>query len=464
LRIVGSARGWFLLSSATIYPKYERMLLKEEEILKQKSLHHVEQTRLHWPLVIAALPFFGVVAAFGIAPDTVPDPIELRHVVEEISLPSGPAVVTPEVGHFWREERIQRGDTVANVLARLNVNDPPAMAYLLQAKDVRSLYQLIPGRSIRVVTTENGGLESLSYVNTDGRRLHVKRSESGFSASEEVPPTEQWVMQGSGEIETSLFAATDIAGVPEMVAVQLAEIFSSDVDFHRDLRRGDRFSVIYEALAADGEFVGFGRVLSAEFVNQGNEFRAVYFRDSQGRNGYYTPEGRNMRKAFLRSPIEFSRVTSGFSSSRFHPVLKTWRAHKGIDYGAPTGTRVRSTADGYVTFAGRKGGYGNLVTVRHPNGYTTLYAHLSGIAQGVRPGKRVTQGEVVGTVGSTGLATGPHLHYEFHVNGVHQNPMRLAMPPGPPITAQLLPEFEEAARPLFARLDMLRDTNLARLD
>jgi murein DD-endopeptidase MepM/ murein hydrolase activator NlpD len=440
------------------------MSLKKDEILAQKPWPQVRRTRLHWPLAVAALPFFGVVAAFGIAPDTVPEPIELQHVVEDIALPSSPSAGTHEIGQFWREERIQRGDTVASVLARLNVNDPAALAYLLQSKDVRSLYQLIPGRSIRVVTTADGVLQSLSYVNTDGRRLHVKRSELGFSASEEVPPTEQWVMQSSGEIETSLFAATDVAGVPEMVAVQLAEIFSSDVDFHRDLRRGDRFSVVYEALAADGEFVGFGRVLSAEFVNQGNVFRAVYFRDAQERSGYYTPDGRNMRKAFLRSPIEFSRVTSGFSNSRFHPVLKTWRAHKGIDYGAPIGTRVRATADGYVTFAGRKGGYGNVVTVRHPNGYTTLYAHLSGIAQGVRQGRRVVQGEVVGTVGSTGLATGPHLHYEFHVNGVHQNPMRLAMPPGPPVTAQLLPEFEVAAGPLFARLDMLRDTNLARLD
>ncbi len=440
------------------------MLLKKDEILAQKRQPKVRPLRLHWPLVVAALPFFGVVAAFGIAPDTVPDPVELQHVVEDISLPSGPSTGTDELTRFWREERIRRGDTVASVLARLNVNDPAAFAYLLQAKDVRSLYQLIPGRSIRVVTAEGGGLESLSYVNTDGRRLHVKRSDLGFSALEEVPPTEQWIMQSSGEIETSLFAATDVAGVPEMVAVQLAEIFSSDIDFHRDLRRGDRFSVVYEALAADGEFVGFGRVLSAEFVNQGNVFGAVYFRDAQGRSGYYTPDGRNMRKAFLRSPIEFSRVTSGFSNSRFHPVLKAWRAHKGIDYGAPTGTRVRATADGYVTFAGRKGGYGNVVTVRHPNGYTTLYGHLSGFAQGVRQGRRVIQGEVVGFVGSTGLATGSHLHYEFHVNGVHQNPMRLAMPPGPPITAQLRPEFEEAARPFFARLDMLRDTNLARLD
>ena len=439
------------------------MSLNKYKILAHKPASEPRSLWRHWPVVVAILPFFGVVAAFGIAPDTVPEPIELQHVVEDIALPAAPAASLEEI-RYWREERIQRGDTVASVLARLNVNDADALAYLLQAKDVRSLYQLIPGRSIRVVTTDNGGLASLSYVNTDGRRLHVTRGETGFSSSEELPQTEQWVMQSSGEIETSLFAATDTSGIPEIVALQLAEIFSSDIDFQRDLRRGDRFSVVYEALAADGEFVGFGRVLSAEFVNQGHTFRAVFFRDDQGRNGYYTPDGRNMRKAFLRSPIEFSRVTSGFSSSRFHPVLKTWRAHKGIDYGAPTGTRVRVTSDGYIAFVGRKGGYGNVVTVRHRNGFVTLYAHLSGFSQGLRQGKRLVQGEIVGFVGTTGLATGPHLHYEFHVNGMHQNPMRLAMPPGPPITAQLRPIFDETSRSLFARLDMLRNTDLARLD
>ena len=439
------------------------MSLNEYKILTQKQTPETRSLWRHWPVAVAILPFFGVVAAFGIAPDTVPEPVELQHVVENIALPAAPAASAEET-RYWREERIQRGDTVASVLARLNVNDADALTYLLQAKDVRSLYQLIPGRAIRVVTTDDGGLDSLSYVNTDGRRLHVTRGESGFSSTEELPQTEQWVMHSSGEIETSLFAATDSSGIPEMIALQLAEIFSSDIDFHRDLRRGDRFSVVYEALAADGEFVGFGRVLSAEFVNQGRTLRAVFFRDDRGRNGYYSPDGRNMRKAFLRSPIEFSRVTSGFTSARFHPVLNTWRAHNGIDYGAPTGTRVRVTADGYVTFVGRKGGYGNVVTVRHPNGYVTLYAHLSGFSQGMRQGRRVIQGEMVGFVGSTGLATGPHLHYEFHVNGVHQNPLRLAVPPGPPITAQLRPAFDEFAQPLFARLDLLRNTDLARLE
>ena len=175
-------------------------------------------------------------------------------------------------------------------------------------------------------------------------------------------------MQRAGAIQSRFFSATESSGIPEMVSFQRAETFSSNIDFPRDLRRGDRFSVVYEALAADGEFGGFGRVLSAEFVNQGHTFRAVFFRDDQGRNGYYTPDGRNMRKTFLRSPIEFSRVTSGFSTERFHPILKAWRAHKGIDYGAPAGTRVRATADGHVTFSGRKGGYGNVVIVRHKSG------------------------------------------------------------------------------------------------
>ena len=438
------------------------MLLNKYKILAQNPVSEPRSMWRRWPVAVAVLPFFGVVAAFGIAPDTVPEPVELQHIVEDIELPAAPSAPSEET--FWREERIQRGDTVASILSRLKVDDAEALNYLLQAKDVRSLYQLVPGRTIRAVTTEAGRLVSLSYVNTDGRRLHVTRNDTAFSATEELPQTEQWIMQSSGEIETSLFAATDASGVPETIALQLAEIFSSDIDFQRDLRRGDRFSVVYEALAADGEFSGFGRVLSAEFVNQGHAYRAVFFRDDKGRSGYYTPEGRNMRKTFLRSPIEFSRITSGFTLSRFHPILKSWRAHKGIDYGAPSGTRVRVTADGVVTFMGRKGGYGNVVVVRHPNGYETLYAHLSGFSQGLRRGRRVPQGEVVGFVGSTGLATGPHLHYEFHVNGVHQNPMRLAMPPGPPITGQLRPLFDQTAEPLFARLDMLRNTNLARLD
>ena len=205
-------------------------------------------------------------------------------------------------------------------------------------------------------------------------------------------------------------------------------------------------------------------MLAAEFVNQGKTYQAIYFDYAEGQGGYYTPEGKNLRKQFLRSPLEFSRITSGFSSSRFHPVLQTWRAHKGIDYGAPTGVRVKATADGMVDFVGRQGGYGNVIVLRHQSKYTTWYGHLSGYAKNLRKGKRVAQGELIGYVGATGLATGPHLHYEFRVNDVHQNPLRVAMPAAPPITPEIRPRFDRIAQPLFGRLLLLRGTNLARLD
>jgi murein DD-endopeptidase MepM/ murein hydrolase activator NlpD len=440
------------------------MYLKKEEILAQKDPRHPASRLARWPVILAALPFFGVVAAFGIAPDTVPERIDIRHVVEEIPLPAEELAAQTGDDRFWREERIRRGDTVATILARLGVDDPEASSYLLQARDVRSLYQLVPGRAVRAVTTSGGRLDRLTYLNTDSKRLLVERTQYGFRAIEEMPALEARVTHSSGEITTSLFGATDAAGLHDNVAIQLADVFSSDIDFHRDLRKGDRFSVIYEANYSDGEFVGVGRVLAAEFINQGRVYRAVRFEDDEGRGGFYTPEGRNVRKAFLRSPLEFSRITSGFSSSRFHPLLKTWRAHRGIDYAAPTGTRVRATADGVVTEIGWRGGYGRLIKVRHANGYGTLYGHLSGFSEGVARGKRVVQGQVIGFVGSTGLATGPHLHYEFLVNGTQANPMRLALPPGPPITERLQSAFEEASRPFFARLDVLRHTNLAQLD
>ncbi|MCW5655139.1 M23 family metallopeptidase, partial [Hydrogenophaga sp.] len=264
--------------------------------------------------------------------------------------------------------------------------------------------------------------------------------------------------------QTSLFGATDAAGIPDAIAVQMAEVFSGDVDFYRDLRRGDRFSIMYEALEADGEFVRPGRILAAEFVNQGRVLRAVYFEDPNGRGSYYTPDGRNMRRAFLRSPLEFSRITSGFTTARFHPILQKWRAHKGIDYAAPVGTPVRATADAVAATVGHQKGYGNVIVLRHANSIQTVYAHLSGFRRDLRAGTRVQQGEVIGYVGMTGLATGPHLHYEFHVNGLHVDPLRSAPQPGPPITAQLRPAFQTAARDMVERLEQIRELNLAALE
>jgi murein DD-endopeptidase MepM/ murein hydrolase activator NlpD len=417
-----------------------------------------------WLAAMAAVPLLGMVAAFGIAPDTTTETVVLHRVIEDIPMAVAPLAEAPSREDFWREERIQRGDTIASLLARLQVDDPKASAYLRSARHVRSLYQLVPGRTVRAVTTEKGELRTLRYLNGDGTELVVQKRGDDFFAREEPLETEQRVLMSSGEIQTSLFAATDAAGLSDGVAVQLADIFSSEVDFHRDLRPGDRFAVVFEAFYNNGEFVRTGRIVAAEFTNAGRTYRAVYFQDAQGRGGYYTPEGKNMRKTFLRSPLEFSRISSGFSSSRLHPVLNTWRAHKGVDYAAPTGTRVKSTADGYVQFVGRQGGYGNLVVIRHNNGYSTAYGHLSAFAKGLHAGQRVNQGDVIAFVGMTGLATGPHLHYEFRVNGVHQNPLKLAVPPGPPITGDVRTAFEERVKPMVEQLELIHGMNLAAIN
>jgi murein DD-endopeptidase MepM/ murein hydrolase activator NlpD len=252
--------------------------------------------------------------------------------------------------------------------------------------------------------------------------------------------------------------------MPDGVTMQIADIFSGDVDFHRDLRKGDRFAVVYEAFHHNGRLLKSGRVLAAEFVNDRKALRAVWFDDAeQGRGGYFAPDGKNLRKAFLRSPLEFSRVTSGFAM-RFHPILQQWRAHKGVDYGAPTGTRVRATADGVVDFAGTQGGYGKVVILRHHGGITTAYAHLNGFAGDVRRGARVAQGDTIGFVGATGWATGPHLHYEFRVNDQHRNPLTIAMPAAEPVPAERMPAFTVAARRLAGQLELLADVRLAALE
>ena len=410
-----------------------------------------------------AVPCFGVVAAFGIAPETLIEKVTISNVLEELPLP----VLTPVVGDsaqaFTREERIQRGDTVASLLARLQVDDPEAAQFLRNNKQARALYQLIPGRTVRATVAADGKLASLRYLN-GATLLSVDRAGDAFSVMEAQVQLEQRVLMKSTEIRNSLFGATDAAGLSDAIATQIADIFSTDIDFHRDLRKGDRFSVVYEVFYHKGEPVKSGRVLAAEFINQGKAYQAMYFNYAENTGDYYTPDGKNLRKQFLRSPLEFSRITSGFTNARFHPVLQTWRAHKGIDYGAPTGTRVKATADGVVDIAGRQGGYGNVVVLRHQSKYTTWYGHLSGIAKGLRKGQRVAQGEVIGFVGATGLATGPHLHYEFRISDVHQNPLRVAMPAAPPITPEQKPKFAQNARLYAERLTLLRTTNLARLD
>jgi len=384
-----------------------------------------------------AVPCFSVVAAFGIAPDTLVDKVTFNNVVEELTLPTLAPVADREAG-FAREERIQRGDTVASLLARLQIDDPAATQVLRNNAQAKALYQLIPGKVVRATATSEGKLLSLRYL-SGSNLVSIDRAADNFVVKQEAVDLERRVLMKSAEIRNSLFGATDAAGLPDTIATQIAEIFSTDIDFHRDLRKGDRFSVVYEVFYDRGEPLKSGRVLAAEFVNQGKAYTAVYFNYAENEGGYYTADGKNLRK-------------------------QTWRAHKGIDYGAPTGTRVKATADGVVDIAGRQGGYGNVVVLRHQSKFTTWYGHLSGIAKGLHKGKRVMQGEVIGFVGATGLATGPHLHYEFRINDVHQNPLRVAMPAALPISPEMKPKFEQTAKLYTERLDLLRTTNLARLD
>jgi murein DD-endopeptidase MepM/ murein hydrolase activator NlpD len=435
----------------------------DRTILAQKLLRLIAGSRLVRVGVALVLPFIGIVAAFGIAPDTVTDPVARRQVVQELDLRTALAAGEDQEG-YWREERIRRGDSLASLLERLRVDDPAAFRHLRSLRSARALYNLVPGRTVHARATRDGYLLELRYQ-VGGKVFHAQRRDDVIHVSEAPAEFERRVVMASTQVETSLFAASDAAGLPDAVAVQLADIFSTDIDFHRDLRRGDHFSVVYEMYYDRSEPARAGRVLAAEFINVGKLYRAIYYQQDGKPGGYYTPDGRNIRKAFLRSPIELSRITSGFSNSRFHPVLRTWRAHRGIDYGAPTGTRVKATGDGVVEFVGRDhNGYGNLVVLRHQSKTTTWYGHLSRFAEGISRGARVSQSQVVGYVGATGLATGPHLHYEFRINDVHQNPLRVVVPAGPPIGPENLPAFEAAIAPLAQSLRLLRSTNLVRLD
>jgi murein DD-endopeptidase MepM/ murein hydrolase activator NlpD len=380
-------------------------------------------------------------AAFAIAP-LAPDASTLpQRVLVEASQPEA---IAPQLealaAHEFdlnRSDTIRPGDTAGTLLERLGVADASAVAFLRGDPSTRRLFEGRSGRLVQVRAGEDGRLKSLvarspapraEQVASHFTRLSVTRDARGeWQAIDETLPLQSQARLASGTIRSSLFAASEEARIPDAVAIQMAEIFAADIDMHRELRRGDTFSVVYEELSADGEpwpwTQGAGRVLAAEFVNAGKTHHAVWYRDDGGRGNYFDLSGLSKKRAFLASPLEFSRVTSGFAM-RFHPIQQTWRRHLGVDYAAPIGTPVRTIADGTVDFAGWQNGYGNVVSVRHGNERTTLYAHMSRID--VKKGQRVEQGQHVGAVGSTGWSTGPHLHLEFRVNGVHQDPLRVA--------------------------------------
>lgn len=402
-------------------------------------------------------------AVVSLGPDVSQLPIhEVSQAVNPLPLQPQSDALDAHQFRLYRSDVTRSSDTADTLLKRLGIDDPAAAAFLRADPNAQQALLGRSGRSLKAEASDVNTLLSLvarwsPEDNGNFKRLVIERNGPAFSSRLETAPLTASPRLASGTIQTSLFAATDDAQMPDAVASQIAEIFSGDIDFHRALRKGDRFSVVYETLEGDGEPLRAGRVLSAEFVNDGKIYQAMWFQDpassaslpqDEGRathsltkGGYYTLDGQSLRRAYLASPMAFSRVTSGFKM-RFHPILQKWRAHLGVDYAAPTGTPVRSVGDGVVEFAGVQNGFGNVVFIKHRNSHTTVYAHLSRIA--VRRGQQVGQGQNIGAVGATGWATGPHLHYEFRVNGAHQNPLTVARKSeSTPVSA--------AAKPLFMR-------------
>ncbi|WP_137895090.1 M23 family metallopeptidase [Ramlibacter sp. 2FC] len=383
--------------------------------------------------VLAALLLGGGGGAFAVAslaPDAAQLPVsEVLEAVQPLPLQAQIDALDLHSLRLFRSDATRSADTPEGLLKRLGLVDAAAAAFLRGNPVARQALFSRAGRSVTAEASDQQELLSLttrwidSESDTDFKRLVIEKTPQGFAARVETAPLTASMRLGSGTIQSSLFAATDDARIPDAVATQIAEIFAGNIDFHRGLRKGDRFSVVYESLEADGEPLRTGRVLSAEFVNTDKTYEAMWFQEPGQKGAYYAMNGESLRRAYLASPMEFSRVTSGFKM-RFHPVLQKWRQHNGVDYAAPTGTPVRSVGEGVVSFAGVQNGFGNVVMIKHRNQHETVYAHLSRI--GVRKGQSVGQGDTIGAVGSTGWATGPHLHFEFRVGGDQRDPLAMA--------------------------------------
>ena len=447
--------------------------------------------RNHYPLMTRLLALIAGVAiitgVLGISPDSSASVAEANHTetddgkswvnimlplpgqtrqqpADDIQDASTSKTATPETAPAvastentldsipWIISEIKKGDSPSKIFSRHNIHsDLLKVIALAEAKE--ALKKIRPGQIIKLHIDQHG-LSDLLYEPSRTERLVVHRSGDAFTAELVKREIETRQVHAAGVITDSLFASASRAGLSDKLIMKLADIFAYDVDFALDIREGDSFRLVYEEHYLDGEKFGDGEILAAEFTNRDKTFRAVRYTDPRGDTDYYSPEGRNMRKAFLRSPVDFRRISSRFGKRR-HPTLHRIKMHKGVDYAAARGTPIKSTSNGKIVFRGRKGAYGNVVIVRHGNKYSTLYAHMSKFRKGQKVGSRVKQGEVIGYVGTTGRSTGPHLHYEFHVHGVHKNPLTVKLPKAAPLPKEYMADFKSKAQPLLARLEQI---------
>ena len=361
----------------------------------------------------------------------------------------------------WLKEKVKKGDSISRIFSRLNLSASLLHRILNSSDEAKQLASIRPGEMLKVKIDGEGNFLGLILERNAIKSLNIQAKDGDFHTRTVERGLETRIASASGTITNSLYESAQRTGLSDQLIMELANIFGWDIDFALEIRAGDQFSLIYEDEYLDGELYGNGSILAAEFVNRGTVFRALRYEDKTGNTNYFSPDGHSMRKAFLRAPVDFRRISSRFTKARWHPVLGKKRPHKGVDYAAAIGTPIKAAGDGRVIFRGRKGGYGNTVIIQHGSQYTTLYGHMSSFKSSVKSGSRVKQGQTIGYVGKSGLATGPHLHYEFRVNGTHRNPLTVKIPAASPINAQYKADFEKKSKPLLAQLDLISRTQVA---
>ena len=405
---------------------------------------------------------------------TIASPLELTRITESLSTLSAPQaanagfslmpVGAPSAEPEWTSMTVNSGDTLSVLFQRVGLSANTLHAVINSSSEARAFTRLRVGQQVDFKLDSDGQLLAMrSQLNTL-ETIRIDRDGADYAFNRDILEPDVNTRFASGSIDSSLFVAAQNAGLSHNLTMQMANVFGYDVDFAREIHQGDSFEVLFEEKQLDGQRVGTGNILAARFTNRGRTFTAVRYTDSQGNSSYYRADGTSMRKAFIRTPVEFARISSRFNPNRRHPVLNRIRAHNGVDYAAATGTPIKATGDGRVVHVGRKGGYGNTIVIKHGQSYQTLYAHMSRYASGIRNGSNVQQGQVIGYVGMTGLATGPHLHYEFQVNGRHVDPLSVKLPASDPIPSSERNKFLAHSNQLMASLDQSGATQLAQLD
>jgi len=426
--------------------------------------------KLHMLVVLASVVALGTLLSFisidakatradKLDSTPVADPVHLHMPLPLPDLTEERDDAEP-VNENWQTHIVKKGESLALIFKKQHLRPQVLHTIMSTVKSAAALRQLRPGQQLEFQLDENHQLQKLVYHLNQTRSILIDKTDSGYRSQINEQPIESRSTYASATIKNSLFMAGQVAGLSDTLIMQLAGIFAWDIDFALDIREGDQFNVLYQEQFLNGKKLRDGDILAAEFINQGHTYRAIRFTDSEGHTDYYTPEGLSMRKAFLRTPVDFRRISSRFGE-RFHPILNTMRMHQGVDYAAARGTPIKAAGDGKIIFRGRKGGYGRTIIIQHGGRYSTLYAHMQAYRKGLHTGSRVRQGQVIGYVGSSGRATGPHLHYEFRVNGIHRNPLTVRLPNAAPIAPKFKEAFLQQAKSMQAQLQMHTETRLA---